>query len=87
MEALQNQELEHEDAASGLAPGGILSFLDVDAFEQGTKHLPVDDGVQTFQRVACAREAGIAILKIEQAVLHRGSTLKCVVDRIRQIIP
>jgi hypothetical protein len=33
VEALQNQELEHEDAANYLASGGVLSFLDVDALE------------------------------------------------------
>jgi hypothetical protein len=49
VESLQNQELEHEDAAGWLAPRGVLSFLDVNAIEQGTKQLPVNDGVQTFQ--------------------------------------
>ena len=70
MQALQEEHLEHEHAAGGLASGCAFAQCGVDAGENGAKHLPVNDGVEPLQRVACFRESGVAVLKVKQAVLH-----------------
>ena len=73
VQALQNKQLEHEHAAGGLAPGGGLAFLGVDARKDGTEYLPVNHGVEPFQWVASFTQTGVAVLKVKQAGLHSRS--------------
>ena len=77
VQALQDEHLEHEHTADGLASGCAFALCGVDAGENGTKHLPVNDGVEPLQRVACFREAGVAVLKVKQAVLHGADVVEC----------
>ena len=44
--------------------------------KEGTEYLPVNHGVESFQRVACFREAGVTVLKIKKAVLHRSNVVR-----------
>lgn len=77
MQALQDEHLEHEHTAGGLASGCAFALGGVDAGENGAEYLPVDDGVEPLQRVACFREAGVAVLKVKQAVLHGVDLVGC----------
>ena len=64
VQALQDQALEHEYPAGGLASCGAFALSALDAGEDGTEYLPVDgsrpvanlgllrNGVEPFQRVA-----------------------------------
>ena len=55
IQALQDQQLEHEEAAGGLASRSAFALAAVEAGEDRTEDLPVDDDVQTLQGVACFR--------------------------------
>ena len=70
IQALQDQQLEHEEAAGGLASRRAFALRGLDAVEDGTEDLPVNHRVEPFQGVACFREAGVAVLEIKEAVLH-----------------
>ena len=50
---------KHEHAANRLAPGGVLAFFGVDAFQQGAEDFPLDDGVEPFQRIARFTQTGV----------------------------
>lgn len=52
VQPLQNQQLEHEDAAGGFAPGRALAVFDINASKNGTENLPVNNSIQPLQRVS-----------------------------------
>ncbi len=60
--------LEHEDAVGGFAPGVVL--FGIQALKDGAKYLPVDDGVESLQWIARFAQAGVAVLKAKETVLH-----------------
>ncbi len=60
--------LEHEDAVGGFAPGVVLFGIQV--LKDGAKYLPVDDGVESLQWIARFAQAGVAVLKAKETVLH-----------------
>lgn len=73
MQTLQDEQLEHEDVAGGLAPGCGLAFFAVDALKDGMEYLPVDDGIEPFKGIARFAQAGVAVLKVKEARLRHGS--------------
>lgn len=54
VQALQDEQLEHEHAAGGLVPGSALALLGVDALKDGAEDFPVDDGIEPFQGIRAA---------------------------------
>ena len=71
MQALQDEHFEHQDAAYGLASSLAFTFFCVNTFKDGAKYLPVDDGIESLQWISSLAQAGVAVLKVEEAVLHR----------------
>jgi len=69
----QNEQLEHEHAAGGTAPGSGLAVFGINSLQQGTEDFPVNDGIQPFQCVARFAQTGVALLKLKQAGLHGRS--------------
>jgi hypothetical protein len=70
IESLQDEHFEHEDATDWFAPGFAFTLFTVQALKDGTKYLPVDDGIESLQWVARFAQAGVAVLKVKEAVLH-----------------
>ena len=54
----------------GLRPAALLRSVGSMLERMGRNNLPINDGVEPLQRVACFREADVAVLKVKQAVLH-----------------
>jgi len=54
-----------ENAAEGLAPRRAFAFLHINPRKDGAEYLPVDDGIEPFQRVARFAQAGVAVHKVE----------------------
>ncbi len=70
VQTLQDEQLEHEDAAGGLVPSSALALFSVNSLKDGTENFPVDDGIKPFKGIARCAQAGVAVLKVEQAGLH-----------------
>ena len=73
MQTLQDEQLEHQDATGGLAPGCGLALFGVDPRQNGPEDFPVDDGIEPFKGIARFAQAGVAVFKVEQAGLHGRS--------------
>ena len=69
VQALQDEHPEHEDAPGGFAPGCALALFGINAFRDGAKDFPVDDGIEPFKGIARFAQAGAAVLKVEQALV------------------
>ena len=65
VQALQYQQLEHKDATDRLAPGLALALLVVNAFKDRSEDFPVDNGIESLQRVTSSTQTGVAVLKVK----------------------
>ena len=70
IEPLQDEHFEHENATGWFASGVALAHLGVHAFKNGAKYLPVDNRVEPVQWVTRLAQAGVAVLKVKEAVLR-----------------
>jgi hypothetical protein len=75
VESLQDEHFEHEHAACWLAPSLALAYLAVHALKDWAKYFPIDDGVESLQWITRFAQAGVSVLKVKEAVLHRVSGL------------
>ena len=89
IESLQDEHFEHENATGCFASSVALANFGIQAFKDGAKYLPVDDGVQSLQWVARFAQAGVAVLKVKEAVLHAarvcfGGSFYNVLERLNE---